>query len=202
MFELTKIVAKIFEVNYLELFEKNRKRNLVEARQVVMFIASKQIKSLSLEKIGGYFDRDHSTVIHANKTVTNLCETNRLFKEKVDQAIVKFNLIKSNRIVYIAHPISNDVKGNVEKILAIVKQINLEEKNVSPFVPYLADVLALDDSIEEHRKKGISNNIAYLKSGIVEEVRVYGDFISRGVAEEIAIARKYRIPVIYKSKLN
>ena len=111
-------------------------------------------------------------------------------------------MLEANRIVYIAHPISNDIKGNVEKILKIVKEINLTEPKVIPFVPYLADVLSLDDSIPEHRKKGISNNINYLKSGIVSELRVYGDFISKGVAEEIAIAREFKIPVIYKSKLN
>lgn len=202
MFEITKIVAEILGLEYLQLFQKTRKREIVEARQIAMFVASTQIKTLSLSKIGEYYNKDHATVIHALKTVNNLCETDHLFKEKVDQAIVKYNLIEANRIVYIAHPISNDIQGNIEKILAIVKQINLEEKNVSPFVPYLADVLALDDTIPEHRKKGISNNIAYLKSGIVSEIRVYGDFISKGVAEEIAIAREFKIPVVYKTKLN
>lgn len=202
MFEITKIVAEILGLEYLQLFQKTRKREIVEARQIAMFVASTQIKTLSLSKIGEYYNKDHATVIHALKTVNNLCETDHLFKEKVDQAIVKYNLIEANRIVYIAHPISNDIQGNIEKILAIVKQINLEEKNVSPFVPYLADVLALDDTIPEHRKKGISNNIAYLKSGIVSELRVYGDFISKGVAEEIAIAREFKIPVVYKTKLN
>lgn len=202
MFEITKIVAEILGLEYLQLFQKTRKREIVEARQIAMFVASTQIKTLSLSKIGEYYNKDHATVIHALKTVNNLCETDHLFKEKVDQAIVNYNLIEANRIVYIAHPISNDIQGNIEKILAIVKQINLEEKNVSPFVPYLADVLALDDSIPEHRKKGISNNIAYLKSGIVSELRVYGDFISKGVAEEIAIAREFKIPVVYKTKLN
>ena len=48
----------------------------------------------------------------------------------------------------------------------------------------------------------IKNNINYLKSGIVSELRVYGDFISKGVAEEIAIAREFKIPVVYKTKLN
>ena len=39
MFELTKIVAEIFDLDYLQLFEKGRKRNLVEARQVIFYIA-------------------------------------------------------------------------------------------------------------------------------------------------------------------
>jgi hypothetical protein len=202
MFELTKIVADIFGVEYLRLFEKGRKRNLVEARQVIFYIAYKKIPGLSLNQIGLNFQKDHATVLYGIRMVQNLCDTDKDFKEKVDLALVKFNMVEKSKICYIAHPISNDVKGNVEKILNIVKQINLEEKNITPFVPYLADVLALDDSIPEHRKKGISNNIAYLKSGIVSELHVYGNFISKGVAEEIAIAREFKIPVIYKSQMN
>lgn len=200
MFEITKIVADIFGVEFKELFNKTRKRQIVEARQVSMYIAIKEIKTISLSKVGEYYNRDHATVIHAIKTVKNLCATEKLFKEKVDQAIVKYRLIEANKIVYIAHPISGDVQGNVEKILSIVKKINLNEPKITPFVPYLADVLALDDSIPEQRKKGISNNVNYLKSGIVTELRVYGDFISKGVAEEIAIAREFKIPVVYHNK--
>ena len=198
MFELTKIVAEIFEIEYLQLFEKCRKRNISEARQVIFYIAYNKIPGLSLNQIGLYFKKNHATVLYGIKMAENLCDTNKNFKEKVDQALVKFNMLKKNKICYIAHPISNDVKGNVEKILAIVKKINLEEQNITPFVPYLADVLALDDSIEEHRKIGINNNISYLKSGIVSELHVYGNFISKGVAEEIAIAREFKIPIIYK----
>lgn len=202
MFELTRIVSEIFGVEYQKLFETTRKRAIVEARQVAMYVAVKEIKTISLSKIGEYYHKDHATVIHAVKNVTNLCETEKLFREKVNQVIVKFKMIEANRIVYIAHPISEDIDGNIQKILGIVKEINLTEPKVIPFVPYLADVLALDDSIPEHRKKGISNNVNYLKSGIVSELRVYGDFISKGVAEEIAIAREFKIPVVYKTKLN
>ena len=202
MFELTRIVSEVFGVDYQRLFEITRKRAVVEARQVAMYVAVKEIKTISLSKIGEYYNKDHATVIHSVKNITNLCETEKLFKEKVNQVIVKYKMLEANRIVYIAHPISNDIKGNVEKILKIVKEINLTEPKVIPFVPYLADVLSLDDSIPEHRKKGISNNINYLKSGIVSELRVYGDFISKGVAEEIAIAREFKIPVVYKTKLN
>ena len=201
MLELTKIVADIFNVDYTKLFEKGRKRKLVEVRQVVFYIAYKKIPGLSLNQIGMTFNKNHATVLYGIRMVQDLCDTDKAFKEKVDKATVKFNMLEKNKICYIAHPISNDVSGNVEKILAIVKKINLEDKNITPFVPYLADVLALDDSIPEQRKIGINNNIAYLKSGIVSELHVYGSFISKGVAEEIAIAREFQIPVIHKSKL-
>jgi hypothetical protein len=200
MFEITKIIALVFQVDHQKLFEKTRKRNIVEARQAAMYISYKKIQGITLSKIGDFFNKDHSTVMYAIKMVENLYDSDKSFKSKVNESMVKFNMLKSNKIVYIAHPVSNDLNTNVEKILQIVKKINLEEKNTTPFVPYLADILALDDSIPEHRNKGISNNTAYLKSGIVSELRVYGDFISKGVAEEIAIAREFKIPVIYKNK--
>ena len=202
MYEITKIVAEVFELEYLELFEKTRKQKIVEVRQAAMYVIHKKIKNLSLEKIGAFFEKGHATVIHAITVTENLCFTDSVFNKKVTKALMLIDDLQNSKVAYIAHPISNDIKGNIEKILKIVKDINLKEKNVTPFVPYLADVLALDDTIPLHRNKGISNNVVYLKSGIVSELRVYGDFISKGVAEEIAIARELKIPVIYKSKLN
>ena len=105
MFELTKIVAEIFDLDYLQLFEKGRKRNLVEARQVIFYIAYKKINGLSLAQIGAKFNKDHATVLYGIKMVQNLCDTNKEFKEKVDQALVKFSMIERNKICYIAHPI-------------------------------------------------------------------------------------------------
>jgi len=50
------------------------------------------------------------------------------------------------RICYIAHPISGDVKGNIKKVIKIVREINLAHPDVVPFVPYLSDLYALDDN--------------------------------------------------------
>jgi chromosomal replication initiator protein len=42
----------------------------------------------SLAAIGlMYGDRDHATVIHARKTVNNLMETNKVFREKAEEAL-------------------------------------------------------------------------------------------------------------------
>ena len=198
MFEITKIVSLVFKIDYLKLFESSRKRELVETRQAVFYIAYKTNQQLTLDAIGEYFNKNHATVIHGIKSAENLLETNKEFAVKLKSAMFRYKTIGLSKITYIAHPVSNDVKGNIEKILAIVKEINLTEKNVIPFVPYLADILALDDSIPEHRAIGISNNLYYLKSGIVSEIRVYGDFISKGVAEEIKLCIEYKIPVVYK----
>lgn len=96
-------------------------------------------------------------------------------------------------IAYIAHPISGDVEGNLQKIRDIVRHINLTEPDVVPFVPYYADIVSMDDSIPEERERGIKNDTALLKSGMVDELRLYGDRLSNGMIAEVELARKMKI---------
>ena len=100
------------------------------------------------------------------------------------------------KIAYIAHPISGDVKGNIDKIIAIVRQINLTEPDTVPFAPYIVDLLALDDSKPEERARGIQNDTALLSSGLITELRLYGPHISSGMKHEAALVKMMGIPVI------
>ena len=61
----------------------NRTRCLCEARQVLLVMLTIHTK-WTLNKIGFALGKDHSTVIHAKKTIANLCETNVYFKEQFD----------------------------------------------------------------------------------------------------------------------
>lgn len=100
------------------------------------------------------------------------------------------------KIAYIAHPISGDIDGNIQKILAIVKYINLTEPETVPFAPYIVDCLALDDDVPEQRERGIKNDIALFKAGFITEVRLYGNKISRGMQAEKEHAEQLGIPVL------
>jgi len=74
-----------------ELQLKTRKREVVEARQILHYLA-KNKKLGSLAAIGFRFGRkDHATVLHSNRTVTNLLETDHEFKEKYELFIDSFN---------------------------------------------------------------------------------------------------------------
>lgn len=99
------------------------------------------------------------------------------------------------KIVYIAHPISGDIEGNLADLRRIVRKINMEFPDVVPFVPYYADIVSLDDNIPEERERGIKNDIAILKSGCVDEVWLTGERISNGMAAEKDLASKLGIPV-------
>ncbi len=80
---IAKLVAEHFEVPMEKLNSKTRKRNVVIARQLSMFLAKNYTKS-SLKTIGHNFGgKDHSTVIYSIKTVQNLIDTDALFKDTV-----------------------------------------------------------------------------------------------------------------------
>lgn len=68
-----------------------RKREVVECRQVCMYIM-KQRGNYKLKRIGKHFGgRDHSTVIHACNTVTNLLDTDKTFKSLVDKVMTEIH---------------------------------------------------------------------------------------------------------------
>ena len=100
-------------------------------------------------------------------------------------------------IAYIAHPFSGDVKGNLKKIREIIRNINLTEPDVVPFAPYYADCVAMDDNNPAERERGIRNDQEFFKRGYIDELRVYGPHVSRGMQAEIELANKYHIQIIY-----
>ncbi len=80
---IQKMVCEYFDVAYDKLLQKTRKREIVQARQISMFL-SKAFTKNSLKTIGEHFGgRDHTTVIHSCQTVKDLMDTDTLFKESV-----------------------------------------------------------------------------------------------------------------------
>ena len=88
---IQQIIADYFGLDIESLHSKTRKRNVVQARQLVMFFSKKYTKN-SLSTIGSQIgQRDHATVLHACKTVENLIETDRAFKKYVSDLETKFS---------------------------------------------------------------------------------------------------------------
>lgn len=80
---IQKMVCDYFNLPYERLLQKTRKREIVQARQITMYLA-KQFTKNSLKTIGEHFGgRDHTTVIHSCQTVKDLMDTDSLFKESV-----------------------------------------------------------------------------------------------------------------------
>src|ERR1017187_2523970 len=100
------------------------------------------------------------------------------------------------KVVYIAHPISGDIKGNLEKIRLIVREINLTEPDIVPFAPYWLDCFALDDNIPAERERGIKNDHELFNRKFIDELRLYGTRISNGMRAEILLAWELGIKVV------
>lgn len=89
---IQKMVCDYFDVPYEKLLQKTRKREIVQARQITMFLAKAFTKN-SLKTIGEHFGgRDHTTVIHSCQTVKDLMDTDSLFKESVIELQQKVQL--------------------------------------------------------------------------------------------------------------
>jgi chromosomal replication initiator protein len=69
---IQKTVADYYRIKMVELISKKRIRNLVRPRQIAMLL-TRELTTMSLPEIGaGFGGKDHSTVIHACKTITAL----------------------------------------------------------------------------------------------------------------------------------
>jgi len=78
-------VCEYFGIDTNKVREKTRKQEIVEARQIAMYLA-KQFTDSSLKTIGLHFGgRDHSTVIHAISTVEERMQTSPKHKRIVEE---------------------------------------------------------------------------------------------------------------------
>ena len=72
---IQKRVAAHYGVRVSEMFSARRARNIARPRQIAMYLA-KNLTSLSYPEIGRQFGgRDHTTVMHAVKTIENLMKS-------------------------------------------------------------------------------------------------------------------------------
>ncbi|MFN5428320.1 MAG: chromosomal replication initiator protein DnaA, partial [Bacteroidota bacterium] len=89
---IQKMVCEYFDVSYDKLLHKTRKREIVQARQITMYLAKAFTKN-SLKNIGEHFGgRDHTTVIHSCQTVKDLMDTDSFFRENVMELTQKVQL--------------------------------------------------------------------------------------------------------------
>jgi chromosomal replication initiator protein len=82
------IISKVCEHYNIEesaIHTKTRKREIVQVRQIAMFLAKKHTDN-SASKIGQLIGkRDHATVLHACKTVKDLIEVDKNFKTEIEE---------------------------------------------------------------------------------------------------------------------
>ena len=83
--KIQNVVSNYFNISLNEMLSQRRSRPLARPRQVAMYLA-KKLTTRSLPEIGRRFaNRDHTTVIHAVKTVTRLSEQDEEMKKNINQ---------------------------------------------------------------------------------------------------------------------
>ena len=81
--KVQKVVCDYFNISRDELLSKTRKRQIVQARQIAMYM-SRNLINCSLSTIGAEIGgKDHATVLHACTTVNDLISTDKSFRQYV-----------------------------------------------------------------------------------------------------------------------
>ena len=83
--KIQNVVSNFFNIALSEMLSQRRSRPLARPRQIAMYLA-KKMTTRSLPEIGRRFaNRDHTTVIHAVKTITRLSERDEEMKKNISQ---------------------------------------------------------------------------------------------------------------------
>lgn len=86
---IQEVVCKYFNLEQAAIQTASRKREIVQARQITMFLSKKYTDS-SFSCIGKIVGKkDHATVLHACKTIKDQIETNKTFRSTVEEIEVQ-----------------------------------------------------------------------------------------------------------------
>lgn len=88
--EVVKIVADFYNVEENSIYEKTRRKEIVKARQMVMYILREEFNvsyPLIGQKLGG---KDHTTVIHSCDKIKNDMKTDPVLVSEVEQLRIMF----------------------------------------------------------------------------------------------------------------
>ena len=104
----------------------------------------------------------------------------------------------AKKIVFIGHPIGGDIKGNAKKVLKICAEVHT--KDIIPVAPYIISLQYLNDEVVEDRALGMETNHECFHRHYVDELWLFGDYISSGMRQEVLLAREMGIPIIPKTE--
>jgi chromosomal replication initiator protein len=82
--EVVALVARHFEISLDELASPSRKREIVQARQVAMYLLRNELE-LSYANAGALFGgRDHATVMHSVEKIEGLLQSDDTMQSAVE----------------------------------------------------------------------------------------------------------------------
>lgn len=99
--------------------------------------------------------------------------------------------LEKRKIVFICSPFAGDIELNIERARRYGRFAI--SKNTVPFIPHLLYPQLLDERDHEERNLGISMGIRMLS--LCQELWVFGERISSGMAVEIAKGKSLGLPI-------
>ena len=87
-----RISANAFGLDSHDVFSKTRKREYVRSRQVACYLIRKTFGNRYSLTVLGYEigNKDHASVVHSVKTISNLVETESDFRKLIDELMNEF----------------------------------------------------------------------------------------------------------------
>jgi len=81
-------VCEAYNISPSMIFDKTRKKNIAFPRQIAMYLSNLLITQLSLKEIAQYYKRkDHTTVLHAKKTIEKQFKEDRELRIQIEKLI-------------------------------------------------------------------------------------------------------------------
>lgn len=198
------VAVNLGDINEEIIFSKCRKREVVVARQVVQYLLKRNTK-WSLVSIGALTGgKDHATVLHAAKTVGNLKDTEKQFKETIDsiEKEIKLRAITTKRntveLVLLESPYYTEDKSAMKENIKFAEECmrNSLMRGEAPMASHLLYTRVL----KEDGERSIGMSAALSWQTVVDKLVVYSDRgITDGMTESINLAAKKGLRIEYRT---
>ena len=91
--DIIQAVADFYRLTLKDLRSKRRDRSIVRPRQLAMYL-TKQLTPMALPDIANFFERDHTTVIHAVKTIEEYLKRDKQLLREKDMLIEQLREVR------------------------------------------------------------------------------------------------------------
>ena len=88
--DIISAVLSFFEISKEDLMSKSRKKKVALPRQITMFLFKRDLK-MSYPEIGEYFNRDHTTALHAFNKISQDIKSNTKINNDIEHIIKTLN---------------------------------------------------------------------------------------------------------------
>lgn len=88
--DIISAVLSFFEISKEDLMSKSRKKKVALPRQIIMFLFKRDLK-MSYPEIGEYFNRDHTTALHAFNKISQDIKSNTKINNDIEHIIKTLN---------------------------------------------------------------------------------------------------------------